>query len=603
MLRRHAPRRHAPRLGEPRLREPVAAPLRPARLVFRDGVPWSPDYGDVYHSGDGIAEREQVFVDGNALRQRFARLPPRTVFHVGELGFGTGLASLLAARAFMEVAPADALLHVTSFEAHPLHSDDLARLQALRHPLAGWHARLRAVYPPPLPGWHRRWLAPRVSLSLWFGDAAAGLDALAAAGARAVDAWFLDGFAPARNPAMFAARTLAAVGALSHRGTTAASYTVAAGVRHALAQAGFRVERVDGTPLKRHHLRATFAGSRAGARHAPERVTVIGGGLAGACVAQALRRRGTQVRVLDGRGAGAPLLPAAALHLRASVHPLGTALRAAALGCSASLLHGQPGWHACGRLDVDVPAAACPWPSLPVDAHAARALSGMPAARGGAWWPGGGFADVPVLAEHMLASAERVHAHVTGVEATGAGWRLATTAGAMRAEHVVVAAPGAAAGLAGIGPHLRHVAGTLTVFRTRTSPCSVVGGNGCLAPLGHGLVASAGTYERGEPWAADRADAANAARLHACALAPLAVAARFHGSRCGTRDRLPLVGGLDDGLWLATGFGSDALALAPLAAEMLAGMLAAEPPAVDAGIAAALSPRRFAVTPARTGAR
>lgn len=68
----------------------------------------------------------------------------------------------------------------------------------------------------------------------------------------AADAWFLDGFAPARNPELWTADLMAEVARHTAPGGTVATYTAAGHVRRALADAGFEVTRLPGYGRKRH---------------------------------------------------------------------------------------------------------------------------------------------------------------------------------------------------------------------------------------------------------------------------------------------------------------------------------------------------------------
>jgi tRNA 5-methylaminomethyl-2-thiouridine biosynthesis bifunctional protein len=217
---------------------------------------------------------------------------------------------------------------------------DLARVLALRGDRSAVAEELLAAYPPPLGGCHRLPLAGgRVQLSLWFGDAvqqfaaarAAALPGFETAATRGVDAWFLDGFAPARNPQMWSPALFAQIAALSRPGATFATFTAAGAVRRGLTAAGFAVARVPGYGRKREMLRGRFAARPAetaaplptGTRGrrtrgetpwdlgAPLReplgasVSVVGAGIAGCTTARALAERGWQVRVLDGEGVAA----------------------------------------------------------------------------------------------------------------------------------------------------------------------------------------------------------------------------------------------------------------------------------------------------------
>ncbi|PVA11145.1 FAD-dependent oxidoreductase [Pelagivirga sediminicola] len=216
-----------------------------AGLDWKAGdVPVSRRFDDPYFSlDDGLAETRHVFLDGNDLPARF-----RDGFRVAELGFGTGLNMLVAAEAWA-AAGAPGTLHLTSFEAYPLAAGDMARALAVFPALASRAARL-------LEGWQRIEsgieLGDGVHLDVIIGDARATLPAWRGA----ADAWFLDGFAPARNPQLWEPALMAAVAAHTAPGGTAATYTAAGDVRRALAAAGMDVSRVPGYGRKRHMTRA-----------------------------------------------------------------------------------------------------------------------------------------------------------------------------------------------------------------------------------------------------------------------------------------------------------------------------------------------------------
>jgi tRNA U34 5-methylaminomethyl-2-thiouridine-forming methyltransferase MnmC len=216
------------------------AALAPAALDWRDGViPVSRMFDDPYFSlAGGLEETRHVFLAGNGLPARFA-----PGFHIAELGFGTGLnmiAALIAWRASGLVGP----LRFTSFEAFPMAAPDIARALAA-FPDAS------AVAGPFLDQWaagHRRIAMPGLEAEVITGDAG---DTLPCWQGRA-DAWFLDGFSPAKNPRMWGDALMAQVAAHTNPGGTFATYTAAGFVRRALATAGFVVDRRPGFAGKRH---------------------------------------------------------------------------------------------------------------------------------------------------------------------------------------------------------------------------------------------------------------------------------------------------------------------------------------------------------------
>ena len=205
-------------------------------LDWREGgIPVSRRVDDPYFSlNGGLAETRHVFLAGNDLP---ARLRPG--FHVAELGFGTGLNLLALAQ--VTTVP----IRFTSFEAYPMTPDELARAHAAFPELADLSAELRAGWPT------RSFTVGHVQAMVITADAR---DALPAWQDRA-DAWFLDGFSPAKNPELWGDDLMAQVAAHTAPGGTFATYTAAGHVRRALASAGFTVTRAQGFAGKRHMSR------------------------------------------------------------------------------------------------------------------------------------------------------------------------------------------------------------------------------------------------------------------------------------------------------------------------------------------------------------
>ncbi len=207
-------------------------------LDWLEGViPVSTRFDDPYFSlAGGLDEARHVFLAGNDLPARFV-----PGFHLAELGFGTGLNMLAALMAWRAAGMAGPLRY-TSFEAFPMTAD-----QALRA-LAAFPEAL-AVAEPLMGQWDSGVIrADDLDARVIFGDARATLPAW---DGRA-DAWFLDGFSPAKNPELWSADLMAAVAAHTAPGGTLATYTAAGHVRRALADAGFTVERRPGFGTKRH---------------------------------------------------------------------------------------------------------------------------------------------------------------------------------------------------------------------------------------------------------------------------------------------------------------------------------------------------------------
>jgi tRNA 5-methylaminomethyl-2-thiouridine biosynthesis bifunctional protein len=219
----------------------VAAPLVPAGLRFTaQGVPYSAPFDDVYHSaGGGPAQALHVFLRGNGLPQRWAG---RERFVVLETGFGAGINFLVTWQAWRHDAGRCRRLHFVSIEKHPFTLDDAKQIYRSHPELEREAAELEARWPTLVPGAQRiEFDGGQVVLTLFLADVRIARDLRLAA-----DAFYLDGFAPAKNPDMWSPALMRSLARLAAPGATAATWSVAAGVRHALEESGFAVENVDG---------------------------------------------------------------------------------------------------------------------------------------------------------------------------------------------------------------------------------------------------------------------------------------------------------------------------------------------------------------------
>ena len=285
--------------------------IQPANLEFNaEGTPVSRDFDDVYFSNDnGLEETRYVFLDGNHLSTRFPE-HPRSLFVVAESGFGTGLNFLTLWQAFDQFRAAypEATLqrlHFISFEKFPLTAHDL-RLAHQRWPeLAHWAEQLQTQWPPAIGGCHRLYLDDgRVTLDLWLGDINDLTDKLDDSMNQKVDAWFLDGFAPAKNPDMWSPHLFSAMARLARPGATLATFTSAGFVRRGLQEAGFTMRKTKGFGRKRDMLVGVMEQDLAIPAQAPwfarrastsREVAIVGGGIASALLSLALLHRGWQV--------------------------------------------------------------------------------------------------------------------------------------------------------------------------------------------------------------------------------------------------------------------------------------------------------------------
>ncbi len=614
--------------------EPLILKRPHAQLDWPSG-PLARDHGDMYFQPeDGLAEARAVFVQGAGYPDRFHG----GVNVVGELGFGTGLNFLALWDSFRRHASATARLHMVSVEGYPLTRADAGRALAMFPELAALSGALLEAWPPPHCGPHRRIFdGGRVCLTVHHDTVTHALDQMDLA----ADAWFLDGFAPAKNPDMWREDVLARVAGLSAPGARAATFTVAGAVRRGLAAAGFDVSKRPGFGRKRERLEAVYggpartphAGPFAPAGQIDGPVAVIGGGVAAASLADAFARRGRAVTVFaeGGWGAGASGAPLGLLtpRLEAADRPHSRALLAAfdfavhryrqtgAFEGAGVLRLGEADrlQRLAGALDDGFS-----W----LDPGEAGLSTGWDA-------PGlfmaraGTFAPARLLAA-LGGAAEVREARVAALADSRDGVRLTGEGGAELGAFAAVILAGGAAGRRLTALPLEATAGQVAVFASDRAPACAAAWGGYAGAMPEGLMLGA-THDKGDdPGDADRAEAALRSLAQegpaglAQALGP--VRAFWGGVRAAAPDRLPVIGplpdetfasvwaphapgraaaprpapgaGLSPRLFTLTGLGARGFAHAPLLGEALASQMCGEPAPLERSALEALHPARFA---------
>lgn len=380
-------------------------------LTWQGNTPFSATFDDIYFNPEnGLKESLHVFVSGNFLNERFAN---HRHFTIAELGFGTGLNLLAAWHCFLEHAPPDAILHYVSFERDPLSPDMLLKAATnwpSLQPLAQSLFPQLSLFGDGIYRIH----APRLILTLVIGDAHTSLPQMEFL----ADAWFLDGFAPAKNPEMWSESLLSEVGTHTKTGGTAATFTAAGAVKRSLNASGFHVQKVRGYGRKRDMIVAQKEGAAVNATP-PAMVRIAGGGIAGCAAAYSLARRGINVELYEPSGIAA----GASGNVAGALYPI---------------LHKQmsPAMH--GYLDalrylgpllatLPAPYALCGMIKLPVDAEdeillrslperlglppeslcwqepeAASEIAGIRLQSGGLHLPRSGWVDVPALCRALI---------------------------------------------------------------------------------------------------------------------------------------------------------------------------------------------------------
>jgi len=581
-------------------------PVTHAQLDWDDqGRPHSRVFDDVYFSDQsGLDETRYVFLQQNRLQERFAALPAGGRLVIGETGFGTGLNFLCAWQLFEQHAVAGARLHFVSVEKYPLSHADLQRALALWPELAPFAEQLLAHYIAIHQGFQRLVLDNgRVTLTLLIGDALEQLPQLDAQ----IDAWFLDGFAPAKNPEMWSAELFAELARLAAPGSTISTFTSTGWVRRLINAAGFKMKRTPGIGHKWEILRGEFLGwpaetpapaaakpwfARPSMPNGERRALVIGGGLAGCASAASLAARGWQVSLLERHGGLAQEAsgnPQGVLYLKLSAH--GTALSqmiVSGFGYTRRLLeHLQRGveWDGCGVLQLAFNAkeaerqaqlaqAFAPQLLHLLDKAQAQARAGVGLEQGGLFFPEGGWVHPPALCQWQARQpgiGVLAHHEVLDLRKVDGHWQAWDGDRLLASAPVVVLAGAAEVKrfAASAELPLKRIRGQITRLPQTTASqalATVVCAEGYVAParLGEHTLGASFDFNNDDltPTAAEHAGNLEllqeispdlTQRLHAADLAAETLEGRA-AFRCTSPDYLPIVGPLADSLAFAQAY-------------------------------------------------
>ncbi len=623
-------------------------PIVPAVIDFAHGAPRSPAYDDVYHPREGALEQTRaVFLAGNRLPERWGG---RDRFTILETGFGLGNNFLATWAAWRDDPQRCDRLRFVSLEKHPPTREDLARALTTS-PFTALARDLVAKWPPLTPNFHRlAFESGRVQLLLCLGDAATLARELVAR----VDAFYLDGFAPGRNEAMWSPPLFNALARLAVPDATAATWSAARSVRDGLAAAGFQVQVAPGPGAKREITLARYAPpftpkappGRVLPAHVPSHAIVIGGGIAGAATARALAQQGVPCTVLDAQAqpaAQASGNPAGLFHGTVgaddTVHTRWH--RAASLAAAEWVRRSQAG-NSDGLLRLNRThdlAAMQAWLAaqhLPagyvqaLDTAQASQRAGIELTRPAWLFTEGGWADPRALVQHALALPGVVwqgNAPVHSIERSADGWRVLDAAARVIAEApVLVLANGHdALRLAALPPAwVERVRGQLTwvgaedAALARHLPLLPIASGGYALALPDGGLLMGATSQPGDDDSRVREPDHEINLERAQHLLGRSVArdgAVLHGRvgwRVVTRDRLPMAGMAPDlgapqptrrdatrllprcdGLFLHTALGSRGLTTAALGGELIAAQICDAPWPLEADLVDAIDPARF----------
>ncbi len=601
-------------------------PIRPALWQGSDdGCIYAPDFGDVYASRSGAwGQANAVFIDGCELSQRWRQ---GGCIRLLETGFGLGV-NFLASWARLRTDGSPARLHYVSIEKHPFTRDDLRKalqlsvgslaceVAAQLWPLAD---RLLAQWPPLLGGFHSLELDEQVTLTLVFGDVVEMLPKIAGQ----FDAFFLDGFAPDRNPLMWSSAVMEQLASLAASEARLSSWCVAGAVRRALADAGFSVSKRPGFGGKHDCLSAQWPAEGSRLRALPATAIVIGAGVAGASAARQLARRGIAITVLEcdrpaGGGSGNPVgivrpEPGDAANPVTEMSAAGSGwLRRWVARHADAVRHDWCGVLRIARderkrqkMAAHAATTATDWLIALSREEAAQRCGAMPA-DSGFYLPQAGWVAPPTLVKALLdhqGITLRNGAAVTSVERDADSWRVRLADGSALHAPLVVLATAFDLGLGPVRVETGRARGQLSALPARADrPLhSVVCRDGYIAPAVDGCHTVGATlqHDDDDPSARRSDDEQNFARLQRLLSGFCDDVSELQSGRVGwratTQDRVPLAGKLAEGLYASLGHGARGVTCAPLCAEFLAAMICDEPLPLGREWIGRLNPLRYAV--------
>ncbi|GAC17480.1 bifunctional tRNA (5-methylaminomethyl-2-thiouridine)(34)-methyltransferase MnmD/FAD-dependent 5-carboxymethylaminomethyl-2-thiouridine(34) oxidoreductase MnmC [Paraglaciecola arctica] len=457
-----------------------------ANIRFNEnGTPYATEFEDLYFSdAQGIDETTHVFVKNNKLLERWKEYS-EPLFTIAETGFGTGLnvlVTILYFEKFMQQVGNPAFrLHFISIEKFPISHVDLAQALSLYPQLEQYSQPLLEQYPIPVEGCHRlSFLGGKVILDLWLGDVHNVLPKIENKPQGLVDTWFLDGFAPSKNPEMWTQSLFENMALLAKDQCHFATFTAAGHVKRGLREAGFTVEKQPGHGRKRDMLAGSIDKSAENLSRLPyftripatmnktPKIAIIGGGLAGANCAYALSKRGLQATLYcqdddlaqgasgNAQGGFYPQLNAEAGHA-SQIHAL-------AFNYASKLykqlfnqgIHYSHQW--CGTIQLafnDKVASRYhklinnqTWPESLVhwiDAKQATTLANLDLPYPGLYIPQGGWINLPELVSGLVKAADskvETNKQLTSLERFNGAWQLNWQDGGHTDADIVIMATG-----------------------------------------------------------------------------------------------------------------------------------------------------------------
>lgn len=549
---------------------------QPADITIKGNTPFTDTFSDTYfYPEQGLAESRFVFLEKSGFLQKITEKKYISVF---EFGFGTGLNFLLAWQAAKK---AGCQLHFYSVEKHPIKKSQLQLLLQHFPELKTEAEQLLEAYPPSLRNWHAlQFDQGNITLTLIFDDAINAMTELSGN----IDCWFLDGFSPSRNPAMWRPELFLKMAEHSKSGTTLSTFTAAGQVRRDLISAGFTCEKTKGFGHKREMLIGEFKSDSINNDFSPnKKVAVIGAGIAGVTTAYQLAKAGFQVSLYEQgnalcAGASGNLAGVIRPHYSANWQPREQFLTASFFLVKQYLSFFPDLHDFCGVLQLankDYIARkqkrlqSLSWPIellQHVDIEQASKIAGVEVAFPGVFFPDAGWFN-PVGFCQALLDEINIKVHFNHP--------IAQT-NHLEADRIIICGGAETPQLqkqVKIFSNAGQVSWIQPTEKSQKIKC-IVSGDGYLTPVIHEKQLLGASYRRGEQSDClnDQDHLDNLAKINSVAGLNLTKESIIGGrtrTRATTQSRLPFVGKINDNVWINSGHGSHGLCTTMLSALLI----------------------------------
>ncbi|MAI40876.1 MAG: tRNA (5-methylaminomethyl-2-thiouridine)(34)-methyltransferase MnmD [Candidatus Azotimanducaceae bacterium] len=555
--------------------------LTEATINWQGKTACSDDFSDTYWSREAaIAEKTHVFTD--PMQVRWEKLKPGNVFTIGEIGFGFGLNFMLTAEKWKKNG-FEGFLNYIAYENRPVSPSDIAILGRLMPQLPV--SNLLKHYPLPLHGHHIIWFASNIKLILMFDDA---LNALKDTSAK-IDAWYLDGFTPSKNTNIWNERVFSQMFRLSKPGATVSTYSAAGKVRRGLTNSGFRVGRKVGYGKKREMLFAAARGEWIPTNHIACKVAIVGRGIAGAYLYEALQRRSMDITIFDDGEATSSIVPQLAIYPSLAINNelrYRFSLSAFEYATQDNTYYHQTGIIFSPKNEKERDRWTKISAKFPDDFLFYR--------NNRVCFPSAGW----LASRKLLEDTPATNQHIKKISWTSEGWLLTHKNGCFIADAVILA-NGAQISPISMPSIVDVIPGLVLSVHLKNPISQVTTGHSSIFPPLNNCSTVSGLYDR---------DLATVTEYHINELLgdieiSHEILSADIGYRSTTRDRLPLCGVVPSwsdpnepdqaGLYLLQGLGSHGATTARLCAEYITTLITQEPSVLGISMQKALEPKRF----------